>query len=83
MELKFSNLQKEIIALQEEVKVSNSLQDEVKVHGSLSTLVAHVTKLKGSLWDAEKQYKVVSDYFEEKALQVEECQNDLEALKSL
>lgn len=47
MELRCMNLlQKELVALQEEVKVGISLQETEKTHGSPSTMASRVTKLK-------------------------------------
>lgn len=54
MELKYTNLQKYLITIRKEVEAANYLQDEVKVYNSLSTLMAHVSKHEGSLWDVEK-----------------------------
>ena len=54
MELKCTNLQKELITLWEEVEAANSLQEAVKLHDSPSTLAARVTKLEGSLRDGDK-----------------------------
>lgn len=49
MELKCTNLHKELLALQEEVNATNSLQEVVKVHDSSSTPEARVAKFEGSL----------------------------------
>ena len=54
MELKCLNLQKEIVALQEEVKATNSLKQDADKHGFPSVLATCVTGLEGSLEDAEK-----------------------------
>lgn len=49
MKLKCVNLQNELLALQLEVKVVNSLQEVVTTHGSPSSLAAYVAKLKDAL----------------------------------
>ncbi|CAI8584772.1 unnamed protein product [Vicia faba] len=54
MEMKCTNLQKELLVLHEEVKAANSLQEAVKVHVSLSSLVDRVTELKDALKDARE-----------------------------
>lgn len=71
MELKFTNTQKDLFSLQEEVKDSNSLSEAMKVHGFPSTLTTCVSELEGSLQDTKKRYKDDSNYIEEKAFQVE------------
>lgn len=70
MELKCTNLQKELITLWEEVEAANSLQEAVKLHDSPSTLAARVTKLEGSLRDGDKRYKASYNSIEEKAILV-------------
>lgn len=83
MELKCTNLQNELLVLQKEVKVDNSLQEVVTIHGSHSTLDACTTELKDSLKNAEERYKVAWDFVEETACRVENYGKDAESLKSL
>lgn len=83
MELKCSKLQKELLALQEEVNVANSLQEEMTIQGSPSSLAAHMTELKDDLKHVEERYKVASSSVEEKALQVEKYHKNAQALKAL
>lgn len=54
----------ELVKLWEEVRVTHSLQEVAKVHDSPSTLSARVTKLEGSLWDAEERYMVAFNFVE-------------------
>lgn len=60
MEMMCFILQKELVALQEEVKAPNSLQKTRKIYGSPYDLASHVTKLEDSHKDVEKKYKVSS-----------------------
>lgn len=77
MEMRCSTLKKELVALQEEVKVINSRQEERKVNGSSFVLAARVTKLKDFLKDEDKRCQVASNSFEDKTCQVEELQKTL------
>lgn len=72
MGLECSNLQKELIVLQENVKAANSLQEVVRLNDSLSSLAARSTKLKDPLIDVEERYIVAFDSIEEKACQGKE-----------
>lgn len=51
IKLKCSNLQKELLALNKEVKASNSLKEVVVIQGSSSALVARMIVLESSLKD--------------------------------
>lgn len=73
LEPRYNTLQTELTL--QEVKVANYLQEAVKIHGSPSSLEARVTKMKGSLKNVEKQYKVASDSVEKKGRQVEDLTN--------
>lgn len=78
MELRYSNLHEEFVALYEEVKAANCLQDEEKIQGYPSTLAA---------WVAKDSFDVVK----EKTLQVDknhktflrESNTNFEILKAL
>lgn len=54
MELRCITLQKEIDALENEVKVANYLQEVVEIHNSPYVLVARATKMDDSLKGAKK-----------------------------
>lgn len=54
MELRCSTLQKEIDALEKEVKAANSLQEVVEIHSSPFVLVARATNMDDSLKDTKK-----------------------------
>lgn len=74
MELRFSTLQVELVAMQEKDKATNSLQEETKIHDSPSTPVAQVTKLEDALKEAEKQYPDAYDVVKEMTRQMDEHQ---------
>lgn len=61
MELKYTNLQKELLTLREKIKAANSLQEAVKLHGHLSIMAAHFPELNGSLRNTEERYTVSSN----------------------
>lgn len=91
MEFRRSNLQKELIALQGEVKAAKSLKKGADIHNLPFVLATRVTQIEGSLRNAERWYKDASDYVKDNTCQVKEHQKallqkfkvDVEALASL
>lgn len=83
MKLKCVNLQKDLCALHEEVKVAKFWKEVVTIHGSPSPLAACMTDIKDALKDAQEWHKVVSTSVQEKDRHVEKYQKDTQALKSL
>lgn len=85
MDRKCFTFQKEIVALQEEVKVPNSLQEQEKFYDSPSTLTAYEVKLEDALKETDKRYQYTSDCVKEKTRQIKEHQKalfqDTKALK--
>lgn len=77
MELKCTNLLKELITLQEDVKVANSLKEVADIHSFPSALESCVIELEGSLEDENKRYKASFGSIEEKTSQVNELQKAL------
>lgn len=71
-ELRCTNIQKELIILQEEVEVVNSLKEIANIHNFPSILAVCVIELEGSLRHTQKQYKTTSDFIKEKTPMVEE-----------
>lgn len=55
-----------MVAMYEKVKASTSLKEKTKIQDSPSTMVAWVTKLKGTLKMEGKHYQDASDIIEEK-----------------
>lgn len=70
-ELKCVNIQKDLLALQKEVKAINYLHEAMILHGSPSSLSVRATKLKDALKDSYEWYRVTSASIEEKVLQEE------------
>lgn len=77
MEIKCTNLLKELITLHEDVKVANSLKEVVDIHSFPPALETCVIELEDSLEDANKRYKGSFDSIEEKTSQVKELQKAL------